>query len=177
MNWKNFKTWLDRNIVESEGITVKIKSEKQDKFGDLSPILLTNFCDSLEATLDKNASYHLFPDFVDDKSFKEIFDFQNCYFGKKTNKENINETDYCLLEKLFNDWKLTQKQKNKNTMTEIKNILLIGRTGNGKSTLANVLTGTDNFIESADSTSETKSIKTRVFEIGLENERVKCYLW
>jgi hypothetical protein len=55
----------------------------------------------------------------------------------------------------------------------IKNILLIGRTGNGKSTLANVLTDTNAFTESADSTSETRSIKTKGFKLGLENEKVK----
>jgi len=50
-------------------------------------------------------------------------------------------------------------------VTVNKNILLIGRTGNGKSSLANVLSGTDEFAESADSTSETRSIKDKKFEI------------
>lgn len=61
-------------------------------------------------------------------------------------------------------------------MVSIKNILLIGRTGNGKSTLANVLTGTNDFTESADSTSETRTIKTKEFEIRLDetgNENAK----
>ncbi|CAG8467785.1 19076_t:CDS:10 [Racocetra fulgida] len=61
-------------------------------------------------------------------------------------------------------------------MVKVKNILLIGRTGNGKSTLANVLTGTNDFTESADSTSETRTIKTREFEIRLDeagNENAK----
>jgi len=50
-------------------------------------------------------------------------------------------------------------------MEKTRNILLIGRTGNGKSTLANVISGADDFLESADSTSETRSIKVRKFEI------------
>lgn len=33
-------------------------------------------------------------------------------------------------------------------MTETRNILLIGRTGNGKSTVANVISGTSKFKES-----------------------------
>jgi len=61
-------------------------------------------------------------------------------------------------------------------MTRIKNILLIGRTGNGKSTLANVLTGTDNFTESADSISETKNIRVENFEINLSNEMIKYHI-
>jgi len=69
----------------------------------MSTITLTNFCDSLEATLDNSASCHFFPAFVDDKKFREIFDYQNCYFGKKTNQNLINETDYNLLEKLFDE--------------------------------------------------------------------------
>src|SRR5690606_24647628 len=55
----------------------------------------------------------------------------------------------------------------------IKNILLIGRTGNGKSTLANVLADTNIFTESADSVSETRSIKTKTFELGLDDEKAK----
>jgi GTP-binding protein EngB required for normal cell division len=39
-------------------------------------------------------------------------------------------------------------------MTKIKNILLIGRTGSGKSVIANVLSGSNAFNENVDSTSE-----------------------
>jgi hypothetical protein len=53
--------------------------------------------------LDNNASYHLFPEFAEDKEFRRIFDYQNCFFGKKTNQENTNGVDYGLLEKLFDD--------------------------------------------------------------------------
>jgi hypothetical protein len=69
----------------------------------LSTITLTNFCDSLEATLDNNKSYHLFPKFAGNREFGEIFDYQDCYFGKKTNQVNINRSDYEILEKLFDD--------------------------------------------------------------------------
>jgi len=49
-------------------------------------------------------------------------------------------------------------------MKNVRNILLIGRTGNGKSTLANVLINKNNnfeevFKESASSVSETKGVQ------------------
>ncbi|CAG8610817.1 9581_t:CDS:1, partial [Ambispora leptoticha] len=49
-------------------------------------------------------------------------------------------------------------------MTDIRNIILIGRTGNGKSTLANVLTNSNEFMESAGSISETRRIQIKEFE-------------
>jgi len=104
MNWKQFKTWLEENIVEGEELKVKIKSEKQSEYGDISTIVLTNFCDSLEATLDKKDDCHLFPEFSDNKNFAELFEYQNCYFGKKTNQEKISEVEYGLLGKLFSNW-------------------------------------------------------------------------
>jgi ATPase subunit of ABC transporter with duplicated ATPase domains len=49
-------------------------------------------------------------------------------------------------------------------MTEVKTILLIGRTGRGKSTLANVITGAENkFKESGGSASETRDIQFEYF--------------
>ncbi|CAG8608632.1 1379_t:CDS:1 [Ambispora leptoticha] len=50
-------------------------------------------------------------------------------------------------------------------MADIRNIILFGRTGNGKSTLANVLTKSPNFFtESAGSVSETREIQIKEFE-------------
>jgi DNA repair exonuclease SbcCD ATPase subunit len=174
MNWKNFKNWLDKNIVENEELTVKVKLKKQNNYGELSTITLTNFCDSLEATLDNNTSYHLFPEFAGDKEFRGIFNYQNCFFGKKTNQENTSEIDFVLLEKLFNEWKSTQINNNNrninNTTMNTRNILLIGRTGSGKSTLANVLMGEDRFKESAKSVSSTKHVEEGVFEVDLDKE-------
>src|ERR1700722_2773659 len=68
-------------------------------------------------------------------------------------------------------------------MTEIKNVLLIGRTGGGKSTLANVLVNKEDnfnkaqkfeevFKESDGSTSETREIKKKEFEINGEKFQV-----
>jgi len=54
-------------------------------------------------------------------------------------------------------------------MSEIRNIILIGRTGQGKSTLANVITGTNQFKESDKGVSETKSAQEEI----LEDEGVK----
>jgi predicted GTPase len=49
-------------------------------------------------------------------------------------------------------------------MTETKTILLIGRSGRGKSTLANVLSETNKFKESSGSVSETKKVQFEEFE-------------
>lgn len=59
-------------------------------------------------------------------------------------------------------------------MNDIKNILLIGRTGRGKSTLANVLVNKNNnfeevFKESAGSISETRNIQFEGFKKGVIN--------
>lgn len=49
-------------------------------------------------------------------------------------------------------------------MTEVRNILLIGRTGNGKSALANVISDTNKFREIEDSVSETKELELEMFK-------------
>ncbi|RHZ36505.1 GTPase [endosymbiont GvMRE of Glomus versiforme] len=49
-------------------------------------------------------------------------------------------------------------------MNDTKIILLIGRSGRGKSTLANVVTNTNNFKESSGSVSETKEVQFEQFE-------------
>lgn len=54
----------------------------------------------------------------------------------------------------------------------IRNLLLIGRTGNGKSTLANVLTNTNQFKESSSSISETKSIQFEKFNSSLNGKEI-----
>ena len=104
MNWKNFKTWLDKNIIQVDGLQVKIKPKFKSKYGKLSTITLTNFCDSLEATLDKNSSFHLLPVFQTSKSFQKLFPRETTCFGKKTNQKKISETDYNLLKELFNEY-------------------------------------------------------------------------
>jgi len=174
MNWKQFKTWLDKNIIENEGFTVKVRTEQQKEYGELSTTVLTDFCDSLEATLDNKNDHHLFPEFSQDKTFKDFFAPTSSYFGKKTNQKLISENDYSLLEKLFQEWKATEINKddsnsNKDKASDansnkvsVRNILLIGRTGSGKSTLANVLMGKEGnkkFVESSRSTSVTKQIE------------------
>ena len=55
-------------------------------------------------------------------------------------------------------------------MVNTRNILLIGRTGNGKSTLANVISGTNRFRESADSVSETRKIEVAEFEENITQD-------
>src|SRR5436190_24098243 len=48
---------------------------------------------------------------------------------------------------------------------EIRTILLLGRTGNGKSTVANVISNTNKFKESELGASETRDIQSESFEI------------
>jgi len=56
---------------------------------------------------------------------------------------------------------------------DIRNILVIGITGNGKSALANVLTSTDEFAEKASSTSVTKNFQfSDVFEYQGKKYRI-----
>src|SRR5690349_18828520 len=55
-------------------------------------------------------------------------------------------------------------------MVNTRTILLLGKTGNGKSTLANVLSGTNLFTESAGSTSETRELNIQLIEIKLNED-------
>ena len=58
----------------------------------------------------------------------------------------------------------SRKNDKKNQEKNVKNILLIGRSGRGKSTLANVITGLENkFKESGSSASETKKVQVEEF--------------
>lgn len=58
---------------------------------------------------------------------------------------------------------------------EIRNIWMFGRTGGGKSTLANVLTGTDKFKESEGGVSETKDYQIETFDVDLGNGKIITY--
>ncbi|WP_172575326.1 DnaJ domain-containing protein, partial [endosymbiont GvMRE of Glomus versiforme] len=75
-SWIAFQKWLQKEITDTEDLKVKIRPEKQDRY-QISVETLTNFCDSLEATLDKNSKdYHLFPEFDQNKSFAELFPYE-----------------------------------------------------------------------------------------------------
>jgi hypothetical protein len=87
--------------MENGDLLTKIKLDKQNEYGELSMATLTNLCDSLEATLDNNTNCHLLPTFNNNKDFQELFNYQDCCFGKKTSQEKINKNDYDLLAKLF----------------------------------------------------------------------------
>ncbi|RHZ36146.1 hypothetical protein GvMRE_Ic2g16 [endosymbiont GvMRE of Glomus versiforme] len=103
-SWIAFQKWLQKEITDTEDLKVKIRPEKQDRY-QISVETLTNFCDSLEATLDKNSKdYHLFPEFDQNKSFAELFPYEKALFGKKTNREMPNTDDYKVLTELFNEF-------------------------------------------------------------------------
>jgi energy-coupling factor transporter ATP-binding protein EcfA2 len=55
-------------------------------------------------------------------------------------------------------------------MNDVRNLLLVGKTGNGKSTLANVLSGTNRFAESSGSVSETRHIQSEIFEVNISRD-------
>ncbi|CAG8451884.1 5546_t:CDS:2 [Rhizophagus irregularis] len=57
-------------------------------------------------------------------------------------------------------------------MIETRNILLIGRTGNGKSALANVISGTSKFKESEFVNSETKDVQIEIVDIDGINYKI-----
>jgi len=54
-------------------------------------------------------------------------------------------------------------------MTERRTILLLGRTGNGKSTVANVISNTNRFAESELGVSETRGIQEGIFRVRSED--------
>jgi len=59
--------------------------------------------DSLEATLDKENSFYLFPDYEEKKSFEELFNPDTIFCGKQTDKKKIGGASYADLKKLFLD--------------------------------------------------------------------------
>jgi GTP1/Obg family GTP-binding protein len=73
---------------------------------------------------------------------------------------------------LTNSVKVSEKKykiKFLKNMTEKRTILLLGRTGNGKSTIANVISNTNHFAESEYGVSETRGIQQGIFRVKKEN--------
>ncbi|KAF0420614.1 GTPase imap family member 7-like [Gigaspora margarita] len=77
-------------------------------------------------------------------------------FGGDHKKYKKDKLKKILQKKLVENYELDDQ-------LEIKNLLIVGRTGNGKSTLANVLSGTNEFKESEKSVSETKYFQDEYF--------------
>lgn len=96
---------------------MKLRPEKKKMYGELSEVILTNFMDSLEATLDNSTTYHLFSPFSSELGFADYFPDKKCYFGKKTNKKEIERNDYIILDKLFSEWKNSKDKEEKNIFT------------------------------------------------------------
>ncbi|KLL02085.1 MAG: hypothetical protein MRERC_4c021 [Mycoplasmataceae bacterium RC_NB112A] len=188
LNWKSFYRWLQSEIIENDSLQVKLKLSQRTNYRKVSENALNRFVNSLEATLDNNSFFHLFPDYDDNKSFEELFDFNKIFCGKKSDKKKIGEASYGDLEKLFYNWRkisVTSQGQSEQTSFEeevelatsdrVRNILLIGRTGSGKSTLANVLVNKNDkfeeiFKESTRSISETKQIQTEEFSVDISKD-------
>ena len=194
--WKSFYRWLQTEIIEINDLRIKLKSSQQVNYPNVSENALNRFINSLEATLDNDNFFHLFPAYDGNKSFEELFNIGLIFCGKKTEKKRIGEVSYKDLKNLFCDWKaslkISQAEINKSeenqseyereelkifqaTKDKVRNILLIGRTGSGKSTLANVLINKNEEFEevfkvSARSVSETKNVKTEKFTVDISND-------
>jgi hypothetical protein len=82
-------------------LRVKLKPKQQNNYSNLSENALNRFVNSLEATLDNDISFHLFPVYNDNQSFEELFDFNLIFCGKKTDKKKIGGASYSDLRKLF----------------------------------------------------------------------------
>ncbi|CAB4493587.1 hypothetical protein RhiirA5_402576 [Rhizophagus irregularis] len=91
-------------------------------------------------------------------------DVSNCFKLKfiDCSQSNLTSLDlsYCSKSITINppDLDIIRKKEN------IKNILIVGRTGSGRTTLANVLTGSDDFRESGYAVSEKKGFNKKVFK-------------
>jgi len=91
-------------------------------------------------------------------SFLEEIDISNCLEISKIDSDLVYNYGKDKLVKLGPQ--ITQAKED-----SIRNILIIGITGNGKSTLANVLNDTTQFIERASSASVTKNFQASdIFE-------------
>lgn len=78
----------------------------------------------------------------------------------RDNNKELTSYNIKNIEKLRSEYDPQSQLKSR----DIKKILLIGRSGNGKSTLANVITGTNKFKESSRGMSETRNIQFEQFE-------------
>ena len=153
---------MDQRIVNTnEGSQlVNIQPSFQSEYGKIDRVTLTNFYQSLEDTLDKNQSCHLFPNYHPNKNFFQLFPYEQAYFGPLTNSTKISQSDYQILAQIFAKFQQEKPRK----------VLVIGRTGNGKTTVVNVLLDPikQTFQESSASTSETREVQIGLLEINLD---------
>ncbi|CAJ0908576.1 13457_t:CDS:10 [Entrophospora sp. SA101] len=92
----------------------------------------------------------------------------------------LSEEYYNLIEQYFEEAKAEVKKQNREEKTELVNnkngnlgTILFSRTKKGKSTLANILSGTNEFEESKSGSSNTKEIQIKDFEVEVNNKNVK----
>lgn len=89
--------------MENDNLRIKLKSSQQINYPNVSENALNRFVNSLEATLDNDNFFHLFPVYDNNKSFEELFNSNLIFCGKKTEKKRIGEVSYKDLKKLFCD--------------------------------------------------------------------------
>lgn len=151
-------SFLDRRIREYFEPLEKEIRETQNKIKKLMDRLVKSRTDEidLKSVLTKKENEKS----ILEKEISELTSFLKLLTEKDS--RNLEEQ----FKKLFAQLKKEQKEKEKELLQQkpAKNILLIGRARSGKSALANVITGTNEFKESAGSVREDKSIQTEIVE-------------
>lgn len=111
-NWKELKTWLDKEIIDTTNPTLQLTDPAKNKY-KLSELAsseiefntaLTNFYTSLEGTLDKHNDVHLLPEFKQEKNWDQLFSKSTTYFGKKTENQPLASDIYDKLWTIYEDW-------------------------------------------------------------------------
>ena len=118
-------------------------------------------------------------DCSNNNSLKEL-DLSTCSKLKEVNINNcFRLSENTIRSRLFYDDENNKLIKSSSQIitageNDIRNILIIGITGSGKSALANVLAETNQFKESASSTSATKSFQvSEIFEWEKDGKKIK----
>ncbi|GBC10312.1 hypothetical protein RclHR1_09510003 [Rhizophagus clarus] len=111
--------------------------------------------------LGSHISYHnLREDPIEGTPFKYQQLYQRCWNGEPNLRPDIDEV-YEILNKLKTE---TEEERNNVKIGKIRNLLIIGYAGSGKSALSNVLCDANDFEESEYSARDTKNFQKKVFE-------------
>lgn len=127
MTWKDYKNWLDANLLAQDGENVTWQDEVEDKYKQQFPI--ANSCDFLttlnrfycspEATLNDKNDYHQLPTCQAHQEWRNLIPFANCKLGVKTNNKPIDLEHYNLLAAIYTDWQTEKEEKNTKLAEEL----------------------------------------------------------